>query len=168
MMNALLRRLALAGIVITGTATGPFTATVSGGMSETLHGQAIFQNVYVTGDSVPSLWWITLTAGGDADHRIQFSRARLGVPSVGHYSIADSRQVLPPAPERFDVMYEHGSSDAARNFSGRSGSLDITEATSTRVVGRFTFTAVPDDGDSTGAVTVSGRFTADRAPDRRK
>ncbi len=147
---------------------GPFTASVTGATTESVRGEAIFQSVYLTGDSLPSLWWITLTAAGNADHRIQFSRARVGIPAVGSYTIADSRRQVRPDPDQFDAKYEHRPTGDAANFSGRGGTLEILTSTPTRITGRFNFRADGDDGDSTRFVNVTGRFTADRAADRRK
>ena len=152
------------------SAMGSFTATVSGGLSAQLKGAAIFQDVVVTGDSSPSLSWISLAAGGDPDHRLQLSRKALGAPAVGTYRITDAGAAGEGAPERkpdeFGAMYERPTGEASGTYNADSGSVTITSSSATRVSGRFTFSATADDGSRT--ITVTGRFTADGAAERKK
>jgi hypothetical protein len=149
---------------------GAFTATVSGGVIAQLRGSAIFQDVVVTGDSAASLSWVSLAAGGDPDHRIQLSRKALGAPAVGSYRITDAGAAgegsAERAPDEFGAMYERPAGEGAGSFGADSGTVVITSSTATRVSGRFSFTATADDGGRT--IAVSGRFTADRAAERRK
>jgi hypothetical protein len=170
MLRRSLSTFAIAGGTAVAAAMGSFTATVSGGLSAQLKGAAIFQDVYVTGDSTPSLSWISLAAGGDPDHRLQLSRKALGAPAVGTYRITNAgdagESAGDRAPDEFGAMYERPRGDGSGSYSADSGSVTITSSSATRVIGRFTFTASADDGERT--ITVTGRFTADGAPARKR
>ena len=140
-----------------------FTATVSGDVSASLSGDAVFGVGLSTGSNTGwSIWLLEGSFFSDYDF-IRIDRSSSTAPGVGTFTIIGSSGA---GPDDFVAEYEHAL-DVAGNieitgYTSVSGSLTITSATADRIVGSFSFTA---SGPGPGrTVTVQGSFNAKPGP----
>ena len=143
-----------------GTNIGSSSITVSGGVSSSFDGSAVF-GVAEDGSSfsIGIFEGALPTAGNLNGELVAFGRSEGGRPATGTYSFSPS-----------DMDFAGGYvSDFANTTSGTfvpasSGTLRITSSSSDRVAGSFTFSGQAiSGGGPAGAVTVEGTFSAEFA-----
>lgn len=147
----------------TGPGSGSFTATVSGDVSASLSGNAVFGvGLSIGSDTGWSIWLLEGSFFSDYDF-IRIDRSSSTAPGVGTFTIIGGSGV---GPDDFVAAYENaveeGNDISITGYTSVSGSLTITSATADRVEGSFSFTG---SGPGPGrTVTVQGSFSARPGP----
>lgn len=145
---------------------GTYTATVSGAVTATLGGTAIFASG-TDPDTGESAWVVYLVENENAaftsGNNVFF--AGFGPPEERSYmlqDISESQDIPESGAGGVVIMYDGQMLTGA--FLSTGGSLTITDLSADRMDGTFNFTAVGNvfDGQTAteGAVTVQGSFEA--------
>ncbi len=142
------------------------TATVSGAMTATLAGSAVFGPVRQTRSALGASFSLELGTRSERG-AVVFSRVNGERPGVGTYRITP----LGPGaegPNDFHAVVSLGSVELPVGvFHGMSGSVTITQSSEDRIVGRYELKATgflaSDLEVEDREITVRGGFSADRA-----
>ncbi len=154
--------LLLAGACVSSCATEPsagsFTAIVSGDLTASHNGTAVFDP-----SSVP--WRLTLIAGDlrqfDFDV-ITVSRGKPGTPVAGSYPITGTRTMTPDGDDFDGLLYSCRPDREPTTFGSVAGWFFVTAVGRNELSGTLDFTAVRVAGaDSAMQITVRAEFTAE-------
>ncbi len=160
----------IAGLTLLAPGTAPMreathAATVSGAMTATLAGSAVFGPVRQTRSALGASFSLELGTQSERG-AVVFSRVNGERPGVGTYRITP----LGPGAEGandFHAVVSLGSVELPVGvFHGFSGSVTITQSSDERIVGRYELKAVgflaADPEVENREITVRGGFSADR------
>jgi hypothetical protein len=131
---------------------GTFTATVTGDVSASFQGVALFA-------TEPGFAFSLVLTNGDNTHAVAFARNQSSRPAVGQHGIVATEEAAQAA---FLAGYARQAEPQAQ-FVSTGGTMQITSSGSRRLVGTFTFDAVGalvSDPGTELRVTVSGTFDA--------
>lgn len=135
-----------------------YSATVTGALSESIEGPAFFGTDTSEGEPV-----FVIGLGSQAsEHVIALVREGSARPGVGSYDISDPFEVQGAGD--FTAIHIVGEGDVlVASFIATSGTLTITESTTSRLRGTFQYEAegfIGEDSEDPVTVTVSGSFDA--------
>ena len=148
----------------TGVTQGTFSAAISGDLSKSISGGAIFgMQSGTAGDQ-----WVLFLAKGNFNTPnfdiITFGREDLTRPAEGEYELGDARTGAeePPGPTDFVGAYSFGDEGDIGVFVSISGTLTITASTDAEISGSYNFELRQSFG--TGAIqalVITGTFRAE-------
>lgn len=149
------------GVGPNGDDTGSFTASVSGDVTATLEGQAIFGEFTQEGETGWAVWLVSDAAAAD-DYVAWFIRAGTR-PEGGTYTLADVQNTSLQAGDIGAFMT--GTNDQVTvSMSSTGGTFTVSSSSSDRVQGTFTVQAtgfiVTGSRSVEGTVTITGEFDA--------
>jgi hypothetical protein len=137
---------------------GRFTAQLSGGLSQTLSGQAFyFQGQAEEGFTVS----MSSDAQGSSGTGVVMARGNPALPEVGAYAVIDGTTDPLPPDDFFAASFVKSSGSLIECFSDNGGTLTIT-ASGASLVGDFTVKAQclnPGTGQL-DPTTITGKFNA--------
>ena len=144
--------------------TGDFTASITGGHTQSLQGDAFFSVGAAIGGAQEgfSLFLLEGSALGANHDFIIISREQAGRPPVGTYQLVDG--TTEPTADKFVAIWVPATGEEVDgNFIGTGGTVTVTTSTSRTFAGTFTFGAIGvfDNAPETELeVTITGTFNA--------
>jgi|SRR3954470_4590542 hypothetical protein len=137
---------------------GNGSVTVTGAVSTSGNGLALFQSVTTGGTSLFQMVIAPLTQSA-VIWELQIANYS-GRPATGTYNLSP----LSASSSEPTASFYYTSGGTMQFFTSTSGQLVITASSPTRVAGTFTFSATDASVGGAGSVTVTGTFSAQCAP----